>query len=69
MDAAQRRALGSYDIAARKPAYATIESLLVADAPLDFFWWLRNVQAINPDLHGFDPNPVVETWDVAHWSI
>ncbi len=69
MDAAQARALGSYDIAARKPAYATIESLLVADAPLDFFWWLRNVQAINPDLRGFDPNPVVETWDVANWSI
>jgi ABC-type transport system substrate-binding protein len=69
MDAAQVRALGSYDIAARKPAYATIESLLVADAPLDFFWWLRNVQAINPDLHGFDPNPVVETWDIANWSI
>jgi peptide/nickel transport system substrate-binding protein len=69
MDAAQARALGSYDAAVRKPAYATIESLLVADAPMDFFWWLRYVQAINPDLHGFDPNPVVETWDIAHWSI
>ncbi len=69
MDAAQMRALASYDVGARKPAYAAIESLLVADAPLDFFWWLRNVQAINPDLHGFDPNPVVETWDIANWSI
>ncbi len=69
MDAAQARALDSYDVAKRKPAYATVESLLVADAPLDFFWWLRNVQALNPDLHGFDPNPVVETWDIANWSI
>ncbi len=69
MDAAQTRALASYDVDARKPAYATIQALLVADAPLDFFWWLRNVQAINPDLHGFDPNPVVETWDIANWSI
>ncbi len=69
MDAAQTRALASYDVAARKPAYAKVQALLVADAPLDFFWWLRNIQAINPDLHGFDPNPVVETWDIANWSI
>jgi peptide/nickel transport system substrate-binding protein len=69
MDAAQARALASYANAARKPAYSTIESLLVADAPIDFLWWFRYVQAINPDLHGFDPNPVVETWDVANWSI
>ncbi len=69
MDGAQRRALGSYDEARRKAAYATIESLLVADAPLDFLWWFRQIHAVNPDLRGFDPNPVVETWDVAHWSI
>jgi ABC-type transport system substrate-binding protein len=69
MDAAQARALDAYDHATRKPAYATIQSLLVHEAPVDFFWWLSYVQAINPDLHGFDPNPVVETWDIAHWSI
>lgn len=69
MDAAQAQALSSYDVAARKAAYATIESLLVRDAPIDFFWWQRNIQVLNPDLHGFDPNPVVETWDVGTWSI
>jgi peptide/nickel transport system substrate-binding protein len=69
MDAAQSVALSFYDRPTRKAAYANIESLLVQDAPLDFFWWFRNVQAINPDLHGFDPNPVVETWDIANWSI
>ncbi len=69
MDAAQTKALASYEQAARRPAYATIESLLVRDAPIDFLWWPRNVQALNPDLHGFNPNPVVETWDVASWSI
>jgi peptide/nickel transport system substrate-binding protein len=69
MDAAQARALDSYDQATRKPAYATVQSLLVRDAPVVFLWWLRYVQPINPDLHGFDPNPVVETWDIAHWSL
>jgi peptide/nickel transport system substrate-binding protein len=69
MDAAQAKALGSYELAVRKPAYATIESLLVRDAPIDFLWWPRNIQVLNPDLRGFDPNPVVETWDIATWSI
>jgi len=69
MDAAQARALSNYEIAARKPAYATIESLLVHDAPIDFLWWFRNIQVLNPDLHGFNPNPVVETWDISSWSI
>jgi peptide/nickel transport system substrate-binding protein len=69
MDAAQAKALGSYELAVRKPAYATIEALLVRDAPIDFLWWPRNIQVLNPDLRGFDPNPVVETWDIATWSI
>ena len=69
MDAAQRDALANYAQPARKAAYARIQRLLVEDAPLVFFWWPRNVQAINPDLRGFDPNPVVETWDIASWSI
>jgi peptide/nickel transport system substrate-binding protein len=69
MDAAQAKAQANYDIAARKPAYATIESLLVRDAPIDFLWWFRNIQVLNPDLKGFDPNPVVETWDISTWSI
>jgi ABC-type transport system substrate-binding protein len=69
MDAAQAQALLHYDRPTRKAAYATIEGLLVGDAPLDFLWWFRNVQALNPDLRGFDPNPVVETWDIARWSI
>ena len=69
MDAAQAKALANYEIAERKPAYATIESLLVRDAPIDFLWWFRNIQVLNPDLHGFDPNPVVETWDISTWSI
>lgn len=69
MDAAQAKALSSYEIDARMPAFATIESLLVHDAPLDFLWWFRNIQVLNPDLHGFDPNPVVETWNIATWSI
>jgi peptide/nickel transport system substrate-binding protein len=69
MDAAQAQALGSYDNASRKLAYGKIEALLVRDQPLDFLWWFRNIQVVSPDLKGFDPNPVVETWDIGSWSI
>ena len=69
MDVAQAEALANYEIDERKPAYASIESLLVQDAPIDFLWWFRNIQVLNSDLHGFDPNPIVETWDVNNWSI
>lgn len=62
-------ARGNYAPAVRKPAYAAIEGILVRDAPIVFLWWPRNIQVLNPDLHGFDPNPVVETWDIASWSI
>jgi len=37
--------------------------------PIDFFWWPKQIQAVNPDLRGFDPNPVVETWNAWQWAI
>ena len=67
MDAAQAQALANYEIAdAQAGLREDRKSLLVADAPIDFLWWFRNIQVLNPDLHGFDPNPVVETWDIWH---
>jgi peptide/nickel transport system substrate-binding protein len=69
MDAAQTRALDRYDRASRKAAYATIEHLLVTDNPIIFFWWQRQQEAISVDFHGFDPNPVVESWNAWKWSI
>jgi peptide/nickel transport system substrate-binding protein len=69
MDAAQRVALSSYAQPERKAAYARIEHSLERNVPLDFFWWPKQIQAISPDLHGFDPNPVVETWNAWQWSI
>jgi peptide/nickel transport system substrate-binding protein len=69
MDAAQRVALQTYAISARKAAYARIEENLERNVPLDFLWWPKQIQAVNPDLRGFDPNPVVETWNAWQWSI
>jgi peptide/nickel transport system substrate-binding protein len=69
MDAAQQVALTHYDRATRTKAYAQVEELLATDNPMVFFWWDRQMQAINPDLKGFDPNPVTESWNAYQWSI
>jgi peptide/nickel transport system substrate-binding protein len=69
MDAAQQTALAHYDRATRRAAYSKIEHLLARDNPILFFWWQRQQEAISVDFHGFDPNPVVESWDAWRWSI
>jgi peptide/nickel transport system substrate-binding protein len=69
MDAAEAAALESYAQPARKAAYARTQQVLAQNAPLDFLWWPKQIQAVNPDLRGFDPNPVVETWNAWQWSI
>ena len=69
MDAAQRVALETYDQPARKAAYLRVQRILEQDVPIDFLWWPKQIQAVNPDLHGFAPNPVVETWNAWQWSI
>jgi len=69
MDAAQKAALLNYDRPTRTKAYAQIEELLATDNPQLFFWWDKQMQAINPDLKNFDPNPVTESWNAYQWSI
>ncbi len=69
MDAAQRIALGTYSQPQRARAYADVQKILERDVPLDFLWWPKQIQAVNSDLRGFAPNPVVETWNAWQWSI
>ena len=69
MDVAQAVALSHYDLATRKAAYAKIERLLSLDNPVLYFWWQRQQEAISVDFRGFDPNPVVESWNAWQWSV
>jgi peptide/nickel transport system substrate-binding protein len=69
MDRAQAQALGSYDEAARKPAYVKIQQLLARDLPVIYIWFPRQLQPIVPNFKGFDPNPVNESWNAYQWSI
>jgi peptide/nickel transport system substrate-binding protein len=69
MDRAQALALTTYGEPERAVAYAQIQRILEREAPQDFLWWPKMIEAVNPDLHGFAPNPVTETWNAWTWSI
>jgi peptide/nickel transport system substrate-binding protein len=68
MEAAQAKALDTYDQAMRAVAYGRIQHLLERDNPYVFFWWQRQLEAISVDFKGFKPNPVTESWNAWQWS-
>jgi peptide/nickel transport system substrate-binding protein len=69
MQAAQKIALTHYDRASRLGAYYRIQEILLRDNPAIFTSWLRQMEPISIDFRGFDPNPVVESWNAWQWSI
>lgn len=69
MQAAQKIALTRYDRASRMGAYYQIQKLLIRDNPALFVYWLRQMEPVSVDFRGFDPNPVVESWNAWQWSI
>ncbi|HZY98473.1 MAG TPA: peptide ABC transporter substrate-binding protein [Candidatus Baltobacteraceae bacterium] len=68
MDAAQRLALSTFDRATRAKAYATIEALLLRDAPAAFLYYRRTPYAHDPDLQNFTPNGITEGWNAYEWN-
>jgi peptide/nickel transport system substrate-binding protein len=69
MQAAESAALTHYDRASRKAAYARTQRVLSKYNPEIFFWWRRQMEPISVDFKGFDPNPVVESWNAWQWTI
>lgn len=69
IDAAQAIAIGTFDRAKRKAAYAEIERRLVDEAPTIFLLWTGFIEGLSTDVRGVDPNPVVEMWNPWQWSV
>ena len=69
MQEAQNAALTRYDRPSRTAAYYKIQQLLARDNPQIFFWWTRQMEPVSVDFKGFDPNPVIESWNAWQWSI
>lgn len=68
LDAAERRALASYDPIVRKGAYDAIQSILVDRLPFLNEWFVRRVNVYNEDLRNFRPaHAGVEIWNP--WEI
>jgi peptide/nickel transport system substrate-binding protein len=69
MQRLQKMALSHYDRPSRQAAYFAIQQLLARDNPQIFIYWLRQMEPISVDFKGFDPNPVVESWNAWQWTI
>lgn len=69
MERLQATALTNYDRGVRAAAYHDIEVLVARDKPVIPFWWQRQLEAFSVNLHGFAPNPVVESWNAWTWSL
>ncbi len=69
MQDAQNAALVNYARGERMAAYFQTQKILARENPEIFFWWRRQMEPISVDFRGFDPNPVVESWNAWQWSI
>ncbi len=69
MDAAQHLALSTFDHSVRKRAYATIESLLLQDAPAAFLFDAPMRYIYVPQLKNFTPNGISEGWNAQEWQL
>ena len=69
MQRLQEIALTHYDRPTRQSAYFAIQDLLSKDNPMIFLYWLKQMEPISVDFKGFDPNPVVESWNAWQWTI
>jgi peptide/nickel transport system substrate-binding protein len=68
MDAAEMLGLQSPEQAKRRAAYAEVQTLLARDAPIDFVFWPKNVDAYDARLKSFSPNPVIASWNAEEWT-
>jgi len=69
MDAAQRAALGTYDLRARKRAYARIEALLLRDDPIAFLGSPVKIAALRAGFGGFSPSLITLTANAGRWTL
>ena len=69
MDAAQALALSTFDRAARKRAYARVESLLLQDAPAIFLFDAPMRYVRTPQLKNFESNGISEGWNAQQWQL
>lgn len=68
MDRLQHEAISTNDRAARKAAYAKVETQLATDVPQIFFYYQPAIEAVATRLKNFRPSPISPTWNAEQWS-
>ncbi|HEY4440828.1 MAG TPA: peptide ABC transporter substrate-binding protein [Candidatus Elarobacter sp.] len=70
LDAQERVALGSFDQAVRKRAYAKIQQIIVAEVPMVTMWFVRRIDIVSDDLKGYRPTSAVTPfWNVWEYEL
>jgi peptide/nickel transport system substrate-binding protein len=70
LDRAETIARGSYDVRARKQAYAVIQSSITSDLPFYVLWFVRDEDLANSDLRGYRPATTLSAFSNPwEWSI
>jgi peptide/nickel transport system substrate-binding protein len=69
VDALEKLALRTTSMAQRKQIYVRIERIVAADLPILYLFDADYIYAYRAQLHGFEPNAFLPTWNAAQWSI
>jgi ABC-type transport system substrate-binding protein len=70
LDAAERTALATSDVAARKRAYDTIQETWTSDVPGIILYYARRVVVANVELRNYRPaHAVSDFWNAYDWDI
>jgi peptide/nickel transport system substrate-binding protein len=68
-DEAEDQALSHYDRATRKAAYARTQQIMSDRIPMIFLYYDKEKSILSPDLKGFSPNGISDSWNAYTWSI
>jgi len=68
-DGQEAIALSHFDRPTRKRAYDRMQEIMAQQIPAVFLFYRKEITAINPDLRGYAPNGITETWNAYKWSI
>ncbi|HET9097348.1 MAG TPA: peptide ABC transporter substrate-binding protein [Candidatus Baltobacteraceae bacterium] len=70
LDAAEDRAMSSYDRATRKAMYGRVQEILASELPFIVLWYQRQLDVVNTDFRNYRPaHAVTPFWNTWEWSI
>lgn len=69
VDAAERDALGTFDVETRRRDYTVIQSEIADQVPMIFLYAQRRADAYSTRLTGFRPAPTFPYWNAWQWEM